>query len=236
MKFLISLLLPLFAVSFCFSQSSQDDGKWEVGLNVLPLFDSSFYVVRSSTTGFHTVGSFANYLLVRYRIDETIKLRSNIGLTFDEVSSRPDNRPESSLVFNSDFGAYYSLGIEKYVHVGTLSVYLGGGLSGYYFRSIYKNESDTRPDAIPPTIYKIRDFYSERQYGLDALAGINVKVISRLFLSVESRLLLGFRKSKNDYKQYEGEMFLLTAYGGGTRKRYIANLQPISAVQIIYQF
>lgn len=236
MKFIISLLLSLFAVSFCFSQSNRDDGKWEVGLNVLPLFDSSFYVVQSINTGYHVTETLSSYILIRRSFSNTLKLRGSLGFRFEDSGNRPVDRPESSLVANSVLGTSFSLGAEKYIKTGNLSVYLGGGFSGYYLRSIYKNEEDTRPNAIPPTIYKIRDFYSDRQYGAEALAGINARVISNLYLSIESSFLFGFRKAKYDYKQHEGEMLLLTAYGGGTRKRYIADLRPISAVQIIYQF
>jgi hypothetical protein len=236
MKIAISLVLSLCIASSCFCQSDNNDpGKWEIGLNVLPLFDSSFYVVESVGTFNGSTGTLASYLLIRRNISNTIKLRCNIGFRFDDTTTRPDHS-DSYFVSKRVFGSSLSLGAEKYVRMGRLSVYFGGAFSGYYLEDIFKREQDTRPNATPPTIYKIREFYSDRQYALEGLAGINLKIISGFYLSFESSFLVGYRKSIGDYKQREGEMLLLTTSGGATRKRYIANFRPISAVQLIYQF
>ncbi len=85
MKFIISPLLPLCAVSFCFSQYNRDDEKWEVGLNVLPLFDSGFYVVQSIHTGYHATETLSSYILIRRSFGSTLSISKELKLSYPNL-------------------------------------------------------------------------------------------------------------------------------------------------------
>jgi hypothetical protein len=236
MKYFLMILLLGCGNAVSQAQTAEQSGKWEIGLNILPLIDSSFYIVRSSTTGFHTIGAFPTQLMVRYKLNEKWKLRSNIGFVYSDVESRPDERPEVFLISQRVLGTAFLLGFEHCVTKGRIGVYFGASIGGYYLKSVYKDEYDNRPYANPPIIYKIRDFYSEAQIGLNGITGVNVKIFQNFYINFESNLILAYRHAKNDFQRFNGEQLVLTVEGGGNKKRYLADLRPLSAIQIIYNF
>lgn len=71
---------------------------------------------------------------------------------------------------------------------------------------------------------------------MNGLIGINVRIVPHFYISLEALLQAAYSREYSDYKQFEGEGKILGVYGGETRKQYIAELRPISAFNIIYQF
>ena len=221
-----TIFLAFFiATSFAlFAQTDKpSEGKWELGVDFLPYIDTT-YTVRNS-------------ILIRLKLGDKAKFRSRVGISFQEIRNRPYTLvPNKDLLSGSPFQGYLSLGIENYLKEGRVSIFIGGDIFGTYYRRLEQSELDTRPLANPPTIYKIKDLYHEYKLGLNILSGVNVRLLPHLYISTEAFLQTAYRWQKEDYRQYEGEDLVLTVSGGRVIKRLIVDLQPISAIHLIYQF
>ena len=238
-RILFAALLVIVNLPLTAQSDLSQDGKWEIGLDFLPLIDSSYTVrnwqiprqVVNPRTGTHGM------ILVRRVIGERSKLRGRAGISFQEIRDRPHTHiPNRDVVSDSPFQAYLSLGYEQYLKAGNISVYLGADAFGTYYRYFTKNEKDTRPFANPPTIFEISQLYHEYKAGLNLLTGVNIRIVPHLYLSTEAFLQTAYRWQKSDYRQYEGEELELTVWGGRLIKRWIVDLQPVSAIHLIFQF
>jgi len=196
--------------------------KWQVGLDVLPYFDTS--------------SSIKNSILIRKVINESTSLRSNLGIAFENINNRPNDKPETSLNQGSELNSYLSVGLEHYLFRKRVSVYFGGEVFGSYYRILKHNEVDTRPDANPPTIFKIDDLYQTFKLGMNGLSGFSLAVAKNFNVNVEAKLILAYQWEQGDYKQYEGPDYTLTVFGGRTIKRTLAKLIPLSGIYLVYDF
>jgi hypothetical protein len=223
MKSFYFLSFFLLTVSLSAQTTFSNDKKWEIGVDFLPLID--------------TTHSIRNSILIRRITGDASKLRCRIGISFEEIRNRPYTYTiNKDLLSGSPFQGYLSLGYERYLNNGKVSVFAGGDAFGTYYRQLEKKEFDTRPNATPPTIYKIKDLYHEYRFGLNLLVGLNVRIIQHLYVSTEAYLQTAYRWQKEDYQQYEGGDLELTVRGGRIIKRLIVDLQPVSAIHLIYQF
>lgn len=224
MKHILLLFLALFLFSSLSAQNTAtDDGeRWELGADFLPLLDTSYSLKTS--------------LLARYRLNDKIKLRSRVGINFEHLRNRPVRFPETHLLGSDVIRAYLSAGLERYIHNGRVSVYLGAEAFGYYYKDVYTNNHDNSQNATPATIYNITESYTDQRYGTNLLAGFNFRIIRRLSVSVESFLHLAYRHERGFYEQLEGPQLIQVAGGGRIIKRYIADIQPISALHLFYHF
>lgn len=215
----------LIAASFhAFSQSGlSNDGRWEIGVDFLPFIGTS-YTIKNS-------------ILIRQVIGDKSKLRYHIGISFQEIKSRERTLlSDADIVSNKPFQAYFSLGYEKYLQIGRVSIFAGGDMFGTYYRTLTQADLYTSVSGGPPTKYKIDDLEHEYKLGLNLLTGINVRLMSHLYLSTEAFLQTAYRWQKSDYHQYERENLQLTFSGGRIIKRLIVNLQPVSCIYLFYQF
>jgi hypothetical protein len=227
MKSFYFLSFFLLTVSLSAQTTFSDDKKWEIGVDFLPFIDTTYFV--------------RNSILFRRQINDVSKLRWRLGIAFEDVKNRPfslilNNAHNKDLIYAKPFQGYLSVGYERYLNNGRISVFTGGDIFGTYYRDLTGAELDTRPLAMPPTIYKVRDLYQEYKLGLNLLAGVNVRIIQYLYVSTETYLQTAYRWQKGDYRQYEGEDLKLTISGGRIIKRFIVDLQPVSAIHLIYQF
>jgi hypothetical protein len=223
MKHILLLSLALFLFHTLSAQNTgADDGKWELGADFLPLLDTSYSIKTS--------------LLVRYRLNDKFKLRSRVGLNFEHTRNRPISYPETHLLSGDAIKSYLSAGFERYIHNGRVSVYLGAEAFGYYYKDVYKNDTDNSQYATPATVIFITDTYTDQRYGANVLAGFNFRIVKRLSVSVESFLHLAYRRERGYYEQLETPQRIPTFTGGRIIKRYIADIQPISALHLFYHF
>ncbi|HZV71697.1 MAG TPA: hypothetical protein VFG10_19235 [Saprospiraceae bacterium] len=206
-----------------FSQKKTDsNSKWEIGLDLLPLIDSSL--------------SLQNTILIRKLVNEKSKIRVRLGIYSKQTNNRPNEFPETDLIFGNIIKGYLSVGYEKYISLGKVSVYFGGEAFGLYDRNIIKRERDTRTSSNPPEIFKTIDFTQKYTTGINGITGLNVQIINNFFISTEAILQVAYKWEKHYFEQFETEQYIRTVWGGRTIKRYIIDVQPISAIHLIYQF
>lgn len=225
MKTAFTFLIMLFAAATACAQSNILDTelpKWEIGADFLTFID--------------TTGRFQSYLIVKKRIGDRTKLRSRIGFTFEEIRNRPNNYPETDLLSGGPFGLLGSIGVEHYVRRGRASFFVGAEGVGSIFRHWERTDTDTRPRAVPPTIVKYRQYYSNQYYGLSLLAGVSVRVIDRFVISFDSAFRLGYQREYYNADTWLGDPLVLNSFGGRTLKRYIADFRPLSSFYFIYEF
>ncbi|MDX1912466.1 MAG: hypothetical protein SFV22_13310 [Saprospiraceae bacterium] len=224
MKHILLLFLALFLSSSLSAQNTatDDGGRWELGADFLPLLDTSYSLKTS--------------LLARYRLNDKIKLRSRVGINFEHLRNRPILFPETHLLGGDVVRAYLSAGFERYIHNGRVSVYLGAEAFGYYYRDAYTNDTDNSEMANPAIVRYITDTYTDQRYGANILAGFNFRIVKRLSVSVESFLHLAYRRERGYYEQLETHQRIPSFIGGRIIKRYIADIQPISALHLFYHF
>ncbi len=232
--FLVALgLLPLCS----HSQTFADDSKWEIGVNFLPFFDTTFYVIDGYNTGWRMAKPLKNSILVKRRISDELLLRSEIGFTIDNKKLNVLSTDGQIDNFSDyEIGGHVSLGFEFILRWNKIIVLVGSELYGSYLRSTSKRHVDTRPLANPPTIYQIRDFVSTRKYGVNGLIGVSVPVMPDLQLVVYSKLKGEYNRIRTDFKRHDSEFFLLTVSGDQIIEHHSFDIIPVSFLGIIYSF
>jgi hypothetical protein len=232
-------LIVLGILPFCgHSQTFADDSKWEIGVNFLPLFDSTFYLIKQRNLTWTKSAPLKNVLLVRRKISNKLKVRSSLGLKIHHNESIDLNLGEGQewLFTMSDYGGYLSAGVEYYFVENRIAVFGGGELFGAYMRSIYTENIDTRPLANPPTVVKVRDFVSTKTFGFNSFIGVSFEISPHLSLMLVTELRGRYNKFRYDYKQRNGPELILTVYGDTAIKEYAIDLNPISFFGVIYNF
>jgi hypothetical protein len=235
MRILIVLFASILPFSDSFSQQFADsDGKWEVGLNVLPYIDSSFLLLKPSWGLFQVTGSLSNSVLVRRELSEYVKLRGSAGLAFRNTRTEETPYEGGRIISQSIRGGYLALGSEYYVRTGRVSVYFGGAVSGLFLYSRFRAEDTMSP--IPPTIYKLEENRNTAQIGLEGLAGVNVRIFSSFYVSLETTALVALRRLTYDYVQFDGEDAFLSVVGNSVRRTFIAELNSPMSLHLVYKF
>lgn len=235
----------LFLNTIAFGQSKFDTsdhkgGKWEVGVDLY----SAFFTGKKLRSLSHEelldpnrtlidLPILQNSIIVKRKLSNRTKLRTRLGFTYEEQENRPNRAPETNFLSGGPLGGYLSTGMERYFHKGRVSAFFGGEVFGYFFRHVQRVDSK---NVIGPgyTSRTVRDYYSDQQYGMNSLLGIDVRIVNHLFLSAEVSLRLAYRQQYTDrVEHWDGIVY---SSGGVTLKRFIVSAEPISAVNLIYHF
>ena len=232
--FLVALgLLPLCS----HSQTFADDSKWEIGVNFLPFFDTTYYAINAYGTGWSVAKPLKNLLLIKRKISDELRIRTELGFTLKSKDYDPfTGEGQIDTYSELNIGGHISLGFEYALKLNKVTLLAGPEIYASYLRSTAKWHKDTRPLANPPTIYKIRDFVSTRKYGINGLLGVSVNVIPNVEFLMYSKLRGEYKRIRTDYKQRESEFFLLTVYGDVIYKYYSLDILPVSFIGVIYSF
>jgi hypothetical protein len=231
-------LIVLGILPFCgHSQTFADDSKWEIGVNFLPLFDTSYYAINAYGTGWSVAKPLKNLILIKRKVSDALRIRTELGFTFKNKDYNPfTGEGQIDTYSEHHIGGHVSLGFEYALKFKKVTLWAGPEIYTSYLRSTAKWHKDTRPLANPPTIYKIRDFVSTRKYGINGLLGISVSLLPNIELLMYSKLNGEYKRIRTDYKQRESELLLLTFYGDEIFKNYSIDILPVSFIGVIYSF
>jgi hypothetical protein len=231
MKWIIQLVLILFSTITCFSQDPP--GRWELGVNVLPLLDTSFYLLPPSTTNRQgRTASIANAILLRYQVSERFKLRTTAWV---KINASEELSGTTHSLRNNVYGGHISVGGEYYIKTGDFSIYVGSALSSVYISSLSKTETRITEVSVP-VFYDIIDLHRTTLLGIEGILGMNIRIVSNFYVSVETNLLFAHQRVRYDYERLDGEMLTRTEYEGYNRTALFADISPLSAVRVIYNF
>jgi len=243
MKKMLLLALAFFFAALAYSQSpskESEEGKWELGFDLYAAFSGkkklnefSIKELLQSTQVASDLPIFRHVFIVKRQLSPKQKLRARIGFVSEEARNRPNYLPETDLISGGPLGGYLSFGLERYLRIGRVSAFFGGEAFGYFLR--YVDRVDSQNVGGPGyTSRTVRDTYTDQQYGLRPLFGINVRLLPHLHLSAESSVRLAYRRQYNYYIEYWDQTLYVS--GGRTIKRFTSSVEPISAIHLIYHF
>lgn len=223
MKFKITVML-LAVASLCLSQNTKEikhDSKWEVGLDILPIIKDTSYHIKES-------------ILIKRKLNESLKLRGRFGIYFDDVKNLPTNEPKTDTIFGHRPRIYISIGIEKYVFRSE-KVNVNWGVDGFLFYRRNKVRQHIKTFTATPATDTER-FIDDKEVktGINAFVNAEFIISNHFAINIESFWQFAFRREI--YFNEEYQFGQLAQYGGRTINRFVTQLQPISSINIIYKF
>lgn len=214
----------LAVASLCLSQNTKEikhDSKWEVGLDILPIIKDTSYHIKES-------------ILIKRKLNESLKLRGRFGIYFDDVKNLPTNEPKTDTIFGHRPRIYISIGIEKYVFRSE-KVNVNWGVDGFLFYRRNKVRQHIKTFTATPATDTER-FIDDKEVktGINAFVNAEFIISNHFAINIESFWQFAFRREI--YFNEEYQFGQLAQYGGRTINRFVTQLQPISSINIIYKF
>jgi hypothetical protein len=209
--FLCSLTLPYSG----FGQSSKMDSaaltpKWEVGLDLLGLFNEN--KLPKASLFFRRNYAITNHKCkaLRFRVGLDSEIRD--GYTFDGLLTGE----------YTTYAPYLSVGHEWKQNFKRHSWYLATDLSGRY---LYSNQYYLVSGDDLYFDDKIRDF----DISISGVLGYQINLIRNLSLGLESAILVKYSEQHTDSISNDG-----LSFGGDDYSQLTTTIQPFMAVNLVY--
>lgn len=226
-KLLVTLLLGAVLNGLCITLASaqEEDSvkhlRWELGLDLLPLFEKS---------DFPDYSLFGRYLLNPGK-DKNTFLRIRVGYGLESYLDTANHGTSKDHTWNKQSYSF-AVGVQRDISVSHRTrVYAGGDMS--FVRSKDNKEWDNADGVIG---YEVVRSHSTT---MDGFAGISYEAGSMLSLSLESSLYLGLygAKQKADVYRYNpfGELFHRKV-ADDKSQRLISGVRPFHQLMITYKF
>ncbi|MBK7808353.1 MAG: hypothetical protein IPJ51_18985 [Saprospiraceae bacterium] len=222
MKTVISFIIILISVYTVAGQSNKTDKlpRWEIGLDILPLLKDTSYHMKES-------------VLLKYRIGDKVKLRTRVGIYFDDVNNQPSHPPYTDTIWGYRPRVYFSFGIEKpLLMVSKVHIYWGVDAFIFYNKNdVYRH---SKALGIPPT--ENEAWIDDREYktGINAFIYGEYHFTDHFSLNLEAFWQFAYRYERYYNKEYRDNQ--LFTEGGRTIKRFLTQVQPISSINLMYKF
>ncbi|HLT07123.1 MAG TPA: hypothetical protein VK014_06320 [Cyclobacteriaceae bacterium] len=226
-KLLVPLLLGAVLNGLCFTLASaqeQDSVKhlrWELGVDLLPLFEKS---------DFPDYSLFGRYLLNPGK-DKNTFLRIRVGYGLESYLDTANHGTSKDHTWNKQSYSF-AVGVQRDISVSHRTrVYVGGDMS--FVRSKDNKEWDNADGVIGYEVVR------SNSTTMDGFAGISYEAGGMLSLSLESSLYLGLygAKQKADVYRYNpsGELFHRKV-ADDKSQRLISGVRPFHQLMITYKF
>ncbi len=222
MKTVISFIIAMGSMYIVAGQNTKSDKppRWEIGLDILPLLKDTSYHMKES-------------VLLKYRIGDKDKLRTRLGIYFDDVNNQPSHPPYTDTIWGNRPRVYFSFGVERLLLMGAnVSVHWGFDAFIFYKKNdVYRH---SKALGIPPT--ENESWIDDREYktGINAFINGEYHFTDHFSLNVEAFCQLAYRHERYYNKEYRDSQFFTE--GGRTIKRFLTQIQPISSINLIYKF
>ncbi|MCC6411986.1 MAG: hypothetical protein IT270_10025 [Saprospiraceae bacterium] len=214
-KFLLPLCFVLFFSEFGIGQSNKADStyypsKWEVGLDLLGLFNEGNVPKASIFFRRNYARSIQKCKALRFRVGLDSEIRD--GYTFDGLLTGE----------YTTYGPYLSLGHEWKQNFNRFSWYVATDLSGRY---LYSNQyylvsgNDLYYDD------KIRNF----DIALNGILGYQIRVLKNLSIGIESAIIVKYSEQHSESISNDQ-----SSYGGDDYSQLTTSLQPFMTINLIY--